>query len=315
MRAGERTWRVGIIGVNPVGLFLLEQMNLTSNIRVVGAFDHDPSRLRFASQADCELWNDPDAAFHASDVDVVLLMGAPSADVIALALRHGKHLVLDQPWLLSSGELRSLHEQFQAKGCAVSVATVRRWSADFAASMLAKRTGRLGTLRFARMSCREQRLPHDGRSISLMREIGSSWFDQLLVLVESTPRHVFARRFHDVDQTTEIGFAASIDFENGCVAELDILTRTRLSHRTGWMLEGIDGSYRGERLFTTTSDGEIVDEPLNCPEISNDGLLEELVSAWQGQRSMIPTLADAARVVQLIETLERSADSGCIVCV
>ena len=69
MTADLRTWRVGIIGVNHVGLFLLERMNLASKIRVVGAFDHDPSRRCLVSQAGCELWNDSHSAFQASDVD------------------------------------------------------------------------------------------------------------------------------------------------------------------------------------------------------------------------------------------------------
>lgn len=309
MTADLRTWRVGIVGVNHVGLFLLERVNRASNIRVVGAFDHDPSRRCLVSQAGCELWNDPDSAFQASDVDVVLLMGSASADAIAVALRHGQHVVIDQPWLLTTGELRSLHEQSEAVRCGANIATVRRWSSDFTTSMLAKQTGRLGELRSVRLSVCEQCLPNEERSTGLLREIGFPWFDQLLVLVESTPRHVFARRFYDADQTTEIGFLASIEFASGCVAQLEIRTRTRLSHQTGWMLEGVDGSYRGERLLTTTSDGEIVDEPLGCPDISHDALLEELISAWQGHRSMLPTLADAARVVQLIEILERSADS------
>ena len=37
MTTGERGWRVGIIGVNPVGLFLLERIKLAQDIRVVGA--------------------------------------------------------------------------------------------------------------------------------------------------------------------------------------------------------------------------------------------------------------------------------------
>jgi hypothetical protein len=97
---------------------------------------------------------------------------------------------------------------------------------------------------------------------------------------------------------------------NGCTAQIEIRTRTRLSHRTGWMLEGVAGSYRGERLFTTTPDGEIVDEPLLRPEVSGNVFVDELVSAWQGKRSTLPTLADAARVVDLLEAVELSAASG-----
>ena len=48
--AEARTWRVGIIGVNTAGLFLLERIGLASNICLVGAFDLNPSRLHFAAE-------------------------------------------------------------------------------------------------------------------------------------------------------------------------------------------------------------------------------------------------------------------------
>ena len=107
------------------------------------------------------------------------------------------------------------------------------------------------------MSSCEQYLPIDKRSIGLMHEIGFHWFDQMLVLIESTPRLVFARRLHDADSANESGFLAVVEFTDDCTAQIEIRTQTRLSHRTGWMLEGLTGSYRGERLFTTTPDGEI----------------------------------------------------------
>lgn len=310
MTNGARTWRVGIIGVNPVGLFLFERIKLARDTRVVGVFDHDSSRLRLASDLGCELWDRPTDAFDTRNVDVVFLMGCGSADTISEALRHGKHVVIDQPWLLSAGQLRSLYEQSKAVNCVATVATIRRLSADFVTAELAKQTGRLGTLQSARLSSCEQELPAEDRPIDLMREIGFQWFDQLLVLVESTPRLVFARRLRDADPSKEHGFVSTIEFTNGCTAQIEIRTRTRLSHRTGWMLEGLTGSYRGERLFTTTPDGEIVDEPLLRPEVSDDLLVRELESAWQGKPSTLSTLADAARVVDLLEAVELSAGSG-----
>ena len=220
--------------------------------------------------------------------------------------------MLDRPWLLSPGQLQSLHEQAEAANCVATVAAFRRWSADFVAASLAKQTGRLGNLVSGAI------LYPANKSLPLERQflgrhpgiLGFHCLDQLLVLVDSTPRRVFAGRLHDTGQTSEHGFLATIEFTSGCTAQIEIQTRTRLSHRTGWMLEGLAGSYRGERLFTTTPDGEIVDEALTSPEVPDNALIEELVSAWRDRRSNLPTLGDAVRVVQLIEALERSADSG-----
>ena len=81
----------------------------------------------------------------------------------------------------------------------------------------------------------------------------------------------------------------------------------------GWMLEGTQGSYRGERLYTETPDGEIADEPIQRPSFVADPLLNELTSAWHGKPTTLPTLEDAARIVSLINTIERSAETGHVV--
>lgn len=309
MTADERTWRVGIIGVNPVGLFLLEQMSLALDFRLVGVFDRDPARRQLVWQSGCELWDSPAVALAAVNVDVLLLMDCSSTVMISEALRSGKHVVLDRPWLLTSADLLQLHEQSLTTGCAATVATFRRGSTDFVSALTVLRSGRLGRLETVRMSSCEQILPREDDSPSLIREIGFQWLDQLLCLVESSTKQVCARRILLADQTNAIGLRATIEFTNGCDAQIEVLTRTRLSHRTGWMLEGSLGSYRGERLFTTTPDGEIVDEALLHPDRADETLIEGLVSAWRGRSSMLSSLADAARVVQLIETLERSAET------
>ena len=79
------------------------------------------------------------------------------------------------------------------------------------------------------------------------------------------------------------------------------------------MLEGATGSFRGDRLFTETADGEIVDEPIEKPPFPAESLIGQLVTAWRGEPTTLPTLADAAEVVQLIEALEQSLVSGEVV--
>ena len=129
-------------------------------------------------------------------------------------------------------------------------------------------------------------------------------------MTESFPCSVISKILGSgVDQHTS-GFMATIEFANGCIAHIDANPRSRLGDRTGWILEGTTGSYRNDKLYTVASDGEIVDEPVQRPSLSGDPFIAELTSLWSGKATTLPTLADAARVVQLIEAIEQSQKRG-----
>ena len=79
------------------------------------------------------------------------------------------------------------------------------------------------------------------------------------------------------------------------------------------MLEGTTGSYRNHRIYTTMADGEIVDEPFSGPSLPNEQFVDQLVSDRDLEISKLPSLTDAARIVQLIERIEESASTGEVV--
>ena len=127
----------------------------------------------------------------------------------------------------------------------------------------------------------------------------------MLVLIDSTAKNVKCENGADASALIEGGFLARFDFSNDCIAQIEVNTKSRLGFRTGWMLEGESGSYRSDRLYTETDDGEIIDEPLVRQAAPADPFLNELVAAWQRQPATLPSLGDAARVMQLIEAIER----------
>jgi predicted dehydrogenase len=308
MTVEATVWRVGIIGINSAGLYLLERLSLTPNIRIVGAFDPDPARRGLADHFGCALWKELPSTLAALETDVLFFAGEISTNVISMVLGNGQHVVLHEPWRLSSDVLFDLSKSATTTNRVATVSCIRRWSADFVGAMTANNSGRLGTLQTVRFSSCEQGIPLDNSSAGMLREFGYHWLDQLLILIDSAPVRVFARRFFEDGETYDHGVWATIEFANGCLAQIDLQSRSRLSHRTGWMLEGSTGSYRNDRLYTTTAEGEIVDEPLPHSERPADPLIDELKLAWQGETTKLPTLANAARVVKLIEAIEQSAE-------
>jgi predicted dehydrogenase len=311
MTVEARIWQVGVIGVNSNSQFLLERFSLTSNVRVCGVFEKDRSHRGLTLPAAHLTWDQLDAT--KDGIDALILADGISHDMTMSAIRSGKHIVLDRPWLFSSSQLREVADQAANAGRSATFMNLRRWSTDFQAAMFAKSTGRLGKLRSVEMTSCEQAVPGETTGSPLLRQIEFLVLDQLLVLVESTVRSVFAKRLFDLTSVQESGFLAIIEFANGCTARLEIQTSTRLSLRTGWMLEGFDGSYRGDRIYVTADDGEIVDQPLTVPDLSEEPLIESLTNAWHGRSPSVPSLAEAARVVRLIELMEQSAETHQVV--
>jgi len=309
----ETPWRVGVIGLSQAGLFFLESLSLSPQIRLVGAFDRDPQRLGLATGLGCPTCDQPDSLISGSVADALFLVDDFSEQVAKAALTGGQHLVIDRPWSSSSIILRSLGELVTSSDRTATVASPGRWSANFVSALTAFQTGRLGNLHSVRLSICEKHIPGELSSCGVLREFGYRWIDQLLYLVGSTPERVYAKLFNDGESKEEHGFLAVIDFANGCTAQIEIDTRSRLGFHTGWMIEGSSGSYRNDRLYTETNDGEIVDEPLTHPIRSVDSFISELSATWAGSPAELPTLADAANVVQLIEAMERSATSGEVV--
>ena len=308
----SQTWRVGIVGLESVGLFLLEQMSLNTNLQIVGAFEPDQKRRDLTSEQVVTFWDQPETAILSPETDILVFAEGASVELIAQGILKGKRTVVGCPWSFKSNELQQLWEAANSLKTLTTFAGFRRWASDFVGAYSAKSSGRIGKINYAHLCCWEMSLATDSDS-NTVNEQCFHWLDQLLLLVDSVPKQVFARRSPDLDQNLNREIFIYLEFSNGCVAQIDLRTQSRLAHRTGWMLEGSQGSYRNHRLYTTMPDGEIVDEPLSVPSVSGDRFAEELVAACSGKSSTLPPLTDAIRVVRLIEQIERSAVTGKVV--
>ncbi len=306
-------WRVGLLGLGQAGLFYLECLSLSPDIRLIGAFDSDPQRRALATGSGSPLCDQRDALLSPTLADVVFLIDDFSEERARTVLQGGQHLVFDRPWSVSSDVLRSLGQLALNSKRTATIVSPGRSSANFISAMTALQTGRLGSLHSVRLSICEKRVPGETSANGVLREFGYRWIDQLIALVASTPERVYAQLSNHGVPKQESGFFALIDFSNGCRAHVEIDTRSRLGFRTGWMIEGSQGSFRNDRLYTETDDGEIVDEPLSHSSHSNETFISELTKLWRGATTTLPNLADAAIVVQVIEALERSATSGEVV--
>lgn len=302
--------QVGFIGITPVSLFLLERLSLNEQFQTFCITDQIPSRRE---QVDGVQFVETPEKVLASDASVIFFADSFTEAEVASAIAAGKHAIIDRPWLLSSQSLSNLSKKAKQANVCATYLCLQRWSVEFLTASAAIRSGRLGQLRLIDRTSREKAIPFEKPFAGAIKEIGFHWLDQLLLLNNSTPERVFASRFFNDQNVVEDGFQATISFSNNSMATIDVQTQSNLSFRTGWMIDGSLGAYRADRLYTLASDGEIVDEPFPCPVVSQDEFLRQVRSATLKESADLPTLEDAARIMELIESIERSATTGEVV--
>ncbi|SEM57531.1 scyllo-inositol 2-dehydrogenase (NADP+) [Sphingomonas gellani] len=106
-----------------------------------------------ADWPDAAVVGTPDDLLARPDVDLIVVAtpNATHAPIAAAALRAGKHVVVDKPFVTDNADGDALIEAAREAGLVLSVYQNRRWDADFltVGSLLAG--GRLGQVRLAEM--------------------------------------------------------------------------------------------------------------------------------------------------------------------
>ena len=305
----ERRWRVGIVGINSLGLFLLERLKLYPRFQVVVAAEPDENRLALAKGFANRLSNQLDVVL-TEPLDCVVFAGCGSEEVLERIVSSGKSVVIAQPWRWSFGAMERYGEIALSPRQFVTTFCPHRWSSDVLSASAAMSSGRLGKIRSARLSIAELGLTDDGGAEKFLTEQSFHFIDQLLLFVDSKPVQVFATATTKSPDHDKCGRIVIVEFADGCVAQIDLQFDSRLGYRSGWALEGDQGSYRNHRLYTTTSAGEVIDEPIAITNPSDDGYFDQLDRRFLGQQVNLPTLTQSIRVVQLIEFIEQSASTG-----
>lgn len=300
--------RIGVVGINSVGLYLLERLKLRGRYRVIVAVDLDANRESL-TRGFAESFSSDVGRLETEPLDCLVVTDRGFEESIATALQMGRSVVLAQPWTTSKESQFQFREMSERTRRPVLTFCPRRYSPDFQSALAAVATQRLGAIRTARFSIAEMSLPSASPE-EFLREQIFHLFDQLLLLVDSKPVQVFARAMSATDSSGQLGRVIVVEFANGCRANIDLQFRSRLGDRTGWELEGEGGSYHQHRIYTTTVAGEIVDEPLPQKHDSDELFFDQLDSLLAAHPGSLETLTHSMQVVQLLECVEQSCSSG-----
>ncbi len=309
---------VGLIGSSRASRFFCERLSLRSDLRLVLAGVEESSGTAASGAhgdhfAGADLATEPlvlstaREVWEAPDVRVVFFARGSSSGAMLDALARSKSILIESPLEMSRAELEQLTVAADRHAQLAAIYEPRRWDRDFLQARSVLESGRLGKLLRLRYSVHDSCLPGELFPLGIAKELGSHALDQMLQLIgpialnvqHASEPSVVWRYFPSARDHSE-GFAASFEFAEDVTAMVEIQTHSLLSYRSGWMVEGTEGAYRNGCLFTRTSDGEIVDEPLSAPTVSSDPFLDALSDKLRGNSADLPTVRDAIRVAALL---------------
>lgn len=305
-QGAEESFGIGLIGSSATSRFVCERLSLRSDLRLVATWSEveqgEPSPLTLVgiTSIGCRRHGTPIDVIQDSAVRVIYFANGSNVDWMRQALSAAKSIVVESPQSLSLDELEQLARAATSFQQAAIIDMPRRWEADFLQARSALDSGRLGRLLRVRYSVHDYRLPDETFPQGVANELGQPVLDQLLVLLDSRPCSRFDWRHFPSDIDRSDGFVGRFDFAEDVSAVIEVQTRSLLSYRSGWMLEGTAGACRNGRLYTRTSDGEIIDEPLPMPDLSSDPFFDALASTLRGNANELPSLSDAIQVEALL---------------
>lgn len=198
--------RVGLIGYGYAGrTFHAPLIAADPGLRLSVVCSRDPARVQ-ADFPGVDVEADPGCMARHQEVDLVVI-AAPNAvhgPLAAEALRAGKHVVVDKPFVLDLAEARALLRLAEASGTVLSVFQNRRWDSDFLAVREAIGQGRIGRVvhfeshidRF-RPEVRDRWREQSGPGAGIVYDLGPHLIDQALLLFglpERVTAHAVAQR-------------------------------------------------------------------------------------------------------------------------
>ena len=149
-----KTLRVGILGFGFAGTtFHAPLIRTMPGMEIAAVSSSDAAKVHAALGAGVTVYPDPKALIADSDVDLVVV-ASPNAthyELAALALDHGRHVVVDKPFTATVEEARDLARRAQAKGVLLSVYHNRRWDSTTLTARRILASGMLGDVRHASM--------------------------------------------------------------------------------------------------------------------------------------------------------------------
>ena len=333
---------VGIIGFGRIGAEHAGWLASANGIRAAAASDPTPARRAIAEQRGLRVHETVEALVADENLDAVLV-STPTAmhlEHASLALRAGKHVMVEKPMALDVAGARALVELAARGRRTLSVFHNRRWDVDYLTVKRAITAGTFGEVinvesRIGQWaSCvgpaaREWRpgwRNEAGFGGGGLYDWGSHFVDQLWrMILPARPVRVFAQLRGNVWTRDCDDFArVLIDFDSGAVGMVEInTTTTRPLPR--WHVDGTRGS--AESPYSLAFDLNVWSQVTFAPAdgatpallpratetMSETQIWERFAAAVRGEGEPAVAAASVLPTMALLDAARESSLRGCAV--
>jgi len=224
---------VGIVGLGGMGSAHAEWLQgIKDEITLVGSFDIKADRQAYAESIGIKAFESFDALLAEPTIDIVLV-ATPNqhhCELSIKALKAGKNVICEKPAMMSSEELAKVLKVSEETKKLFVVHQNRRWDQDFRTIKHLYETGSMGQVFRIESKVHGSRgIPGDWRAEKacgggMMLDWGVHLLDQILWMVPEKLSSVHCKmtniRYDEVDD----GFSATLTFENGLVALVEVMT-------------------------------------------------------------------------------------------
>ncbi|MFD1713449.1 Gfo/Idh/MocA family protein [Amnibacterium flavum] len=322
-----------------LGVALIGAGNSGGHYHLPHLLNHPGFRLRTVATRSGTVGPElPDAVTVVSDWRSAI--SDPSIDLVVVALPHdlhhpvalaaldaGRHVLVEKPITVTGDEARELEAAANRSGVVLAAHHQRRFEADFVALTEVVRSGELGEIwRIVVTRSHQGRYrestptrPHVGSASlgwaharasggGIARVIAPHSVDQLLTLADDGVDRVSGRAHLDPVDDVEDWVAIDIDFASGITGTVEAFRRSRIAPArfTVYGSAGTAVATDGTELRITTDDGDRVIDGLEPPGTMGREIYDDLFAAVTRGAPLRASLADAIRVVDVIEAAETS---------
>jgi predicted dehydrogenase len=311
---------VGIIGTGKHGARYLQHVGDVPALRLAAICRQDRAAgERQAATYGCRFHADPAALVADPEVDAVVLVLPPTANVVlaTAVARAGKALLIEKPLAVSLAECRTIAAAVAASGVTVMVAHTLRFNA--VVRTLGAALPSIGDVHAAVLTQRFEPSALawlDRRAVAgggIILHTGVHSFDLVRHLTGREATRVSAQAWQVVTRETEDAFAAIVELDGGGLRALVGGSRATIGRSGAIELAGRDGQLVGDhvhggaaRLVGTAREALAVGAPVHTVP----AVLAEFAAACSERREPAITLADGAAAIAIVEACYRSIASG-----
>lgn len=338
--------KTAIIGYGGMGSFHASQIKQINALKVVGAYDIKPERVKKAVEDGYKGYSSLEECLQ-DDIELVVIATPNNfhKELSIQAMMAGKHVICEKPVMMNAAELQEVFDVAEEQKKVFTVHQNRRWDRDFRIVKEALDKQILGEPFYIESRVQGAKgVPGDWRCVKeagggMLLDWGVHLLDQILWMVKSPISEIYAHllsvRFKDVDDN----FKVLLKFENNLsvLIEVDTLTfiplpRWHVSTDTGtlvihdWdcngkILKANQVEFKWEESIVYTSAGptktmaprpvETIDE-LPLPDVKTDckDYYANVAKAIKGEEELIVTHEQMMLVMKVIDAIFKSAQTG-----